>query len=154
MTEEVEKLLAEGADVEEKGGPFEGTALHDACFLSISTGDGLVAQLLLDHNADVSAKDMDGATPLHNAAVRGHVLVAGLLLAQGADVSVKDRFRNTPRELATLHSHNQIASMIEAEEGRQGRRVAFAMGLKERLGAQSCVHTLDADMLRLVLEHV
>jgi len=224
-TAEVERLLAEGANIEEKGGRFAWTALHAACSPSrcspsTSTGEALVVQLLLDHNADVSSKDKNGATPLHSTATWGseaaaglllrynadvsakekygqtplhnaatygeelvaelllqnnadvsakdrfgrtplhnavrydRVLVVELLLAEGADVSVKDRCGNTPREDATRRSHHQIAAMIEAVEESRAKCVAFSMGLEERLGAQSCVHALDAEMLRLVLDNV
>jgi serine/threonine-protein phosphatase 6 regulatory ankyrin repeat subunit B len=261
-TEEVERLLAEGANIEEKGGEFGWTALHAACSPVIPTGEeALVVQLLLDYNADVSSKDTDGGTPLHATAKWGSeaaaglllrynadvsvqdilgktplhyaahnddsVLVAGLLLAEGADVSAKDksgatplhfaatygeelmaelllqnkadvsvqttttkstplhyaarfnrmlvvdlllaagadvsvkdscrldvRVRNTPREEAMLHSHHHIAATIEAVEVSRAKDVAFSMGLAERLGAQSCVNALDAEMLRLVLDNV
>jgi len=182
--EEVGKLLAEGADIEEKGGELEWTALHAAAVfgdnplvvrLLLDRGADVAARdkyasaplhhaaladseaeagLLLDYNADVRARDSTGNTPLHHAAIYGSTRVARLLLAKGADVSAKNCAGRTPRENATLCSHLQISAMIEAEEVSRAKWLAFAMGLQERLGAASCVNVLDEGVVRLVLEHV
>ena len=246
---EVEKLLAEGADIEEKvEDPFNETALHVCCHRSTTTDQVqvLMVQLLVAHNADVSAKNFYRNTPLHSAAcrqdhevvakalldlgadvattnalgrtplhcavmygdeamatllltagadlsakdiggigVRGgiggmtplHLALHGdtmhvnmvkmveLLLAKGADVSARNNLGETPKEDATRRSlqvtgdsHrrllHQIAAMIEAEEVRRAKCMAFAMGLGGRLGVDSCVNVLDEGVLRLVLEHV
>jgi len=44
-----------------------------------------MVELLVNHRADVIAKNEWGATPLHLAASRGFVSVADVLLAHGAD---------------------------------------------------------------------
>ena len=43
----------------------------------------------LDAGADVNAKDEDGFTPLHYAAVTGRKEIAEILIAEGADVNAK-----------------------------------------------------------------
>ena len=63
QTEKVRQLLAEGADVEVKAGPMKSTPLHEAARL----GHEEVVLMLLDHGANVYAKQTDGATPLHNS---------------------------------------------------------------------------------------
>jgi len=49
-----------------------------------------IAELLLAHGAKVDARDGDGLTPLHIAAVSGHADLAGLLLDRGADREARD----------------------------------------------------------------
>ncbi|KAJ1479557.1 ankyrin repeat-containing domain protein, partial [Baffinella frigidus] len=60
--EKVRKLLADGADIEEKGG--EGTS---ALFEATTKGFETIARLLLEHSADVTVTDNLGRTPLHEA---------------------------------------------------------------------------------------
>ena len=47
--------------------------------------------MLLEDGADVKARDEARQTPLHMAAIFGHVRVASLLLDAGAEVDGKDR---------------------------------------------------------------
>ena len=152
--EKVGKLLAEGADIEEKGGEFECTALQAAIGEHWRLEPPLLVRLLLDNGADVDARDKTASTPLHYAALFDDALAAELLLAKGADVSATSCSGQTPRQVATRCSHLQISAMIEAEEVSRAKELAFAMGLQERLGAASCVNVLDEGVVRLVLEHV
>jgi ankyrin repeat protein len=57
-----------------------------ALMLAAHGGHEAVAQLLLQHGADVAAASNAGGTALMLAAVGGHVAVAQLLLQHGADV--------------------------------------------------------------------
>jgi len=113
-----------------------------------------VVLLLLQHGADVSSKTKLGSSPLHMAALKGHKQVILTLLEHGADVSSTDLVGQTPEGLATSHSHLQAAAMLKAEAVSRAKCVAFAMGLLGRLGAESWVHALDAEMVRKVLEQV
>ena len=152
--EKVGKLLAEGADIEEKGGVFECTALQAVIGEDWRLEHPLLVRLLLDSGADVNARNKNASTPLHYAALFDDALAAELLLAKGADVSATSCAGQTPRQLATFCSHHQIEAMIEAGEVSRAKELAFAMGLQERLGAASCVNVLDEGVVRLVLEHV
>jgi len=55
-----------------------------------------IAKILIEHGADVNARDQDGLTPLHNTAWTNNGEVAKLLIANGADVNAKDNYENTP----------------------------------------------------------
>ncbi|KAF8476566.1 ankyrin repeat-containing domain protein, partial [Russula ochroleuca] len=66
-----------------------------------------VAQLLLEHGADVNARiehggdDDNGRTPLHTAANYGRVEVVRVLLEHGANVGAEDNKGRTPLHDAT-----------------------------------------------------
>ena len=53
-------------------------------------------QLLLQHGADVHAKDKGGLVPLHNACSYGHFEVTELLIHHGANVNAMDLWQFTP----------------------------------------------------------
>ncbi|KAJ1482806.1 ankyrin repeat-containing domain protein, partial [Baffinella frigidus] len=78
--EDVRRLLAEGADIEGRGGPQQCTPLCAAA----EGGHRVVSLILLFSAAEVSAKDIGGGTAMHYAASKGHAAVVLLLLEHGA----------------------------------------------------------------------
>ncbi len=52
----------------------------------------LLAEILLQHGANVNAKNDYGKTPLHEAAEEGDIDTVELLLRYGADVNTRDNF--------------------------------------------------------------
>ena len=68
-----------------------------------------LVQLFLDHNADPRARDGDGDTLLHCAALAGRLKVVRLLLERNADLNVEVNSRNnkgsTPLHLASAGYH-------------------------------------------------
>ena len=55
-----------------------------------------LAKLLSRSLRDVNARDEDGRTPLHHAAIHGHVDCALLLLEHNADIEARDNRGRTP----------------------------------------------------------
>jgi ankyrin repeat protein len=80
--EVVEMLMANGADVNVKGGEY-GTALQAAS----AEGHKEVVELLLGKGADVNAEGGRDGTALQAASARGHKEVVEILMANGADVN-------------------------------------------------------------------
>jgi ankyrin repeat protein len=53
-------------------------------------GQVQVSQVLVDHGADVNAKDLEHWTPIHLSAANGLLGIAKLLLKRGADVHARN----------------------------------------------------------------
>lgn len=70
-----------------------------------------VAELLLQHNADIEARDKDNRTPLHSATYGKSVEVAKLLLQHGANNEAKDKDNRTPLQVARSALRNSEAAM-------------------------------------------
>ncbi|WP_257456967.1 ankyrin repeat domain-containing protein [Archangium lipolyticum] len=78
-------------------------------------GNRDAAAWLLDHGASVHARPPFDhvATPLHWAALRGHVEVVSLLLDRGADRAVRDTsFNDTPQGWAEHAGHRAVAALV------------------------------------------
>jgi ankyrin repeat protein len=78
-------------------------------------GSAGVVKLLLDHGAEIDARDREsGATPLFYAASWGRAEVVDLLLARGADCTLKNTRGQTPLEAAQENSQKEAADLINA----------------------------------------
>ncbi|XP_075891211.1 poly [ADP-ribose] polymerase tankyrase-2-like isoform X2 [Nelusetta ayraudi] len=71
-----------------------------------------VVQFLLQHEADVHAKDKGGLVPLHNACSYGHLEVAELLVLHGAVVNVADLWKFTPLHEAAAKGKYDICKLL------------------------------------------
>jgi hypothetical protein len=102
----VSKLLRRGANPNAK--EDGSTPLH----LAVLKEHADIAKLLLEHGADVNAKDKYGGTPLHRAVLTEDADVVTLLLEHGADVNAKDKYGGTPLHLAAAKGHADIARLL------------------------------------------
>jgi ankyrin repeat protein len=68
----------------------------------------------------VNAKDEDGVTPLHEAALWGHNEVAELLIANGAEVNAKDDDDQTALDSAIKDKHTETADLLRKHGGKTG----------------------------------
>lgn len=62
--------------------------------MCLQTGVESIASVLVEHGADVNAKDSGGETPLHCASRFNFDKIVSLLLKNGADPSVSDNRGN------------------------------------------------------------
>ena len=79
-----------------KGG-HDWTSLHYACL----NGYRHIAELLLDHGADIDARTSSNAIPLMKACMRDYASTTKLLLEHGLKVNDFDKYGATPFYNAT-----------------------------------------------------
>ena len=92
-------LRQNGADPHCRGA-FNGIPLHSAARFA----DLEVVQKLIEYDADISAVDVNGYTPLHYASFNADLkacTVVRLLLQNSADVNARSKTRNTPLHYAS-----------------------------------------------------
>lgn len=101
------------------------------------------ARVLLEHGADVNARDDTHSTPLHLASYMGNGKAVGLLIQHGADVNAQDERQRTPlhrvvsscltlrREIVHLLLCNGANVGAEDDKGRTPFQIASSSGLYE-----------------------
>ncbi|CAJ1375336.1 unnamed protein product [Effrenium voratum] len=103
------------------------TGLHLAC----ASGQGEVAQLFIQAAPQIlDMQDADGNTPLHAAALEGHLECALILLRNGAEVDVKNNqsltayevSRSKGHDLASTHNPELMQVLKEAQKERGCRQ--------------------------------
>ena len=118
-TDRVERMLQDSASgaVEAPGinaySADGWTALHLAAFF----GHAKIAELLIAHDADATAKsrNSNGNTPLHAALAANHKFVAGLLIGRGADVNAADAQGWRPLHLAAANNNMDAMKQLIAQ---------------------------------------
>jgi len=94
-------VIEHSQDVNARGLYKKSTPLHQAS----ARGHVTIVRALLEHDADVTAQDKNGATPLHLASQWGGVEIVRILLMRGADVTAQDNKRSTPLHQASKQGH-------------------------------------------------
>ena len=71
-----------------------------------------MAELLIQRGADLGSRDNDSRTPLHIAALQGHLETVKLLLECGADRNIRDDENKTPLDLASDNDKLDVANFL------------------------------------------
>ncbi|XP_078608089.1 ankyrin repeat domain-containing protein 66-like [Branchiostoma floridae x Branchiostoma japonicum] len=100
----VRRGLEAGVDVNVKG---TWSIWHDQTPLHVASGNGRteVAELLIEHKAEVDARNRLGWTSLHVASRYGQTEMAELLIEHKAEVDARDEFQSTPLHWAAWEGH-------------------------------------------------
>lgn len=79
-----------------------------------------VRMLLDETDADLSARQESGATPLHIAAATGDIAMVMLLVNRGADRTATDGGGKTAADVARSRGHADLADYLAGTETRKG----------------------------------
>ena len=96
-----------------------GVTIHQAASLE---NIGAVKQHLAG-GADVNAKNVDGWTPLHEAAFGGRKEIVELLISNGADVNAKSDDGETPLDFTINYKHTETAALLRKHGGKTGEEL-------------------------------
>ncbi len=84
------------------------TPLHAAA----AEGHTDILSLLIDHGADLKARELSGNTPLHRAAWNARLEAGEYLLNRGADIDARNQYNKTALIYATMEGHVEFARML------------------------------------------
>lgn len=104
----VQKLLANGEDIEACHLPTKRTALAVACHC----GNIEVVAFLINRGAKLNPRDVDLSTPLHLAASQGHLQTVDLLLQTPLKTEARDSSKRTPLWVAAEGGHTDVVELL------------------------------------------
>jgi len=108
FVQEVRNLLAQGVDINERGGRHQTSPLYEAVY----THREEVVKLLLTHGADASAKDNRQLTIMHYLIMFNRMEMLFIFLEHGVEVSPRDRHGFTPLHCAVESRDNSMAQVL------------------------------------------
>lgn len=153
---EVQRLVAEGSDIEARGGAGT-TALSFAAF----EGHIPVVEFLISRGADTNALGYEDCPPLGLAAYSGQIKSMGLLVDAGADINaVRPRTGESPLHFAVLKRQVDAVSFLLThgadKEARTGSGVDSDSLRNLRLEHQTPLHLAagyaDVATVKVLLE--
>jgi len=110
--EVVQFLLEHGADAKLAAGNGSCVApIHSA----VAARDFMIARRLLEHGADVNAKQHGGYTALHSAGLHGDLPMTELLISYGADRSIRSDEGKTAYDMAQEKNHTALLGLLVPE---------------------------------------
>lgn len=77
-----------------------------------SPGGAPIAELLVEHGADVNMVGEHGETALHQAAAWNNIEVAKALVEHGVDVNAEHQDGKTPLSMALRRDHSEMAELL------------------------------------------
>jgi ankyrin repeat protein len=104
----VKTLVEKGADVNVR----EYVEARSALYLAVEAGDIEIVRFLLDHGADVMARQEDGDTALHAAVRGGNKDMVSLLLEMGVNINEKGWYEETAFSRALASQRDDFAIFL------------------------------------------
>ncbi|KAM8856304.1 protein TANC1-like isoform 2-T3 [Spinachia spinachia] len=81
-------------------------------FCAVRQGHWQIAEMLLEHGADINISDKQGRTLLMVAACEGHLSTVEFLLSKGASLTSMDKEGLTPLSWACLKGHKNVVQFL------------------------------------------
>jgi ankyrin repeat protein len=89
--------------------------LNALLFRAAKAGSEDVVGLLLDAGAHINTRSATGQTPLHRAALRGHMYTAKVLVQRGADLALRDNKGRTAAIQAFTQKHEGLVEYLMSQ---------------------------------------
>lgn len=102
--------------------PALARSAHAAEFFTYAAASGelsTVKALVASGLSPKTAKEDDGKTALHGAALQGQIEVMDYLLSQGADINAIDRYGESPLGYAVKEGKSEAAAFLTARGARE-----------------------------------
>lgn len=106
--ETLELLLEYGANLHDRTPNLKKTPLHGAAEKGLSG-----VRTLVEHGAEIDARDAAGYAPLHVAAEHGQAGAVAYLLEHGADPKAKSSTGRTPRDVAIRNDRAEVVKILD-----------------------------------------
>jgi len=110
LVEEVVKAMHLSSEEEMEG--LRQVLLPSLTCAVVSLGDRKRLQALQGYQADLSAGDHSGRTPLHVASASGQIAMVQWLLEKGASVHIRDSSDQTPLMAAVQNGHLEVIRLL------------------------------------------
>jgi len=110
LVEEVVKAMHLSSEEEMEG--LRQVLLPSLTCAVVSLGDRKRLQALQGYQADLSAGDHSGRTPLHVASASGQIAMVQWLLEKGASVHMRDSSDHTPLMAAVQNGHLEVIRLL------------------------------------------
>lgn len=112
FTKAIDKLLEHGAVDIDITSNCTSSSLHVVCDLPSKRDPMRLAENLLNHGANVNARDTDGRTPFMRAAGKGHIDLCKRLIEQGADPLAVDNWSFSALNFAYQEGFFEIVTWL------------------------------------------
>jgi hypothetical protein len=113
---EVMARLKAGVDVD-----YLNSRGYSAAMLAARHNKPEVLKVLVHAGTNINNQQVNGGhTPLHLAAVMGHIDAVKVLLQAGTDRTLRNQFNQTAEEGARSSGHNDLAELIKNYNGQSG----------------------------------
>jgi uncharacterized protein len=142
----VHRLIEHEVDLEAPQGDFYtgGAAIH----VAVNENCGEILELLLEHGANIEARDNCGYTALALAVVMRTTKIVQLLLQNGADTTSQSKEGETPLHLAAMGDYDGVVQLLldfGADLSLKDRYGRTAAHLADLAGDDKTVQLLQVD---------